>query len=305
MKKEYLEEVKNYIHKNGKLNSEFCSYSKIYSMTTENIAGFLNNYDLKNKKVLTVAGSGDQRINAFMLGASKVTCFDINPLTKLQINLKDAALKIVNYEKFIKFFGVHTSRYGNYYEFLDRKVFNEFKNKLDDDTYEFYNYLINGTNYINYYDIYQGFNNNLDLLTKMDNYLTPDSFDNAKRIMNNKTINFIESDLKTLSSKLGNEKYDLILLSNISDYIHLMYEENPLYYYRELIDELTDHLNKYGIIQVGYIYSSYHKNSNTSKFRLNDERYKYFPTNTFHSVLVDSYDNNGSKDKIITYRKLN
>ena len=305
MKKEYLEEIKQYICSNGKLNTDFGSYSKIYSMTTENIAGFLNNYDLKNKKVLTVAGSGDQRINSFMLGASKVTCFDINPLTKLQINLKDTALKIVNYEKFINFFGINTRRYDNYYEFLDNRVFNEFKNKLDTDTYEFYNFLINKRNLTNYYDIYQGFDNNLDLLTKMDNYLTPDSYEMAKQIIKNKDIDFVESDIKTLPDKLSNEKYDLILLSNISDYIHKMYKDNPLYNYRLLIDELTNHLNQFGTIQVGYIYSTYHKENDTSNFRFNSERQKYFPTSIFHTQQVDSYDNNGEKDKIITYQKIN
>ena len=303
MKKEYVEEVKQYICQNGKLDTEFSPFSKIYSMTTENIAGFLSNYDLKGKKVLTVAASGDQRINSFMLGASKVTCFDINPLTKLQLNLKDTALKIVNFEKFVKFFGIRSGRYGNYYEFLDKKIFNELQNKVDNDTYIFYNYLINEKNLINYYDIYFGSEVDLELLTKMDNYLTPDSYENAKRIMKNKKIDFIESDVKTLPDKLGNEKYDYILLSNISDYIHKMYKNNPMSSYRELIDALAEHLNMFGTMQVGYIYSTYYKESDVSKFRINEERQKYFPTNMFYSKLVDSYDNNGEKDKVITYQK--
>ena len=49
MTKEYLEELKKYLLKNGKLDPDFGPYSKMYSMTTENIAGFLNNLDLKVK----------------------------------------------------------------------------------------------------------------------------------------------------------------------------------------------------------------------------------------------------------------
>ena len=304
MTKEYLEELKKYLLKNGKLDPDFGPYSKMYSMTTENIAGFLNNLDLKDKNVLSVAASGDQRINAYMLGAKNVTCFDINPLTKLQLNLKDTALKIVNFEKFINFFGIYSGKYGSYYKYLDKEIFKEIKNDLDEDTFKFFDYIINGNQNIGSHDIYQSFDNNLDLLKNMNNYLTKDSFDLAKQVMSKKKIDFIESDIKALPDKLGDNKYDLILLSNISDYIHLMYEDKSLYYYRELIDALIEHLNLYGTIQVGYIYSNYHKGNDTSNFKYKDQRIKYFPTRDFHTIQVDSYYHNDEKDKIITFQKL-
>ncbi len=59
MSMEYIEQVKNYINKAGTLSDRFGRFSKIYSMSTENIYGFLSNYELTDKKVLTVAGSGD------------------------------------------------------------------------------------------------------------------------------------------------------------------------------------------------------------------------------------------------------
>lgn len=304
MTKEYLEELKKYLLKNGKLDPDFGPYSKMYSMTTENIAGFLNNLDLKDKNVLTVAASGDQRINAYMLGAKNVTCFDINPLTKLQLNLKDTTLKIVNFEKFINFFGIYSGKYGSYYKYLDKEIFKEIKNDLDEDTFKFFDYIINGNQNIGSHDIYQSFDNNLDLLKNMNNYLTKDSFDLAKQVMSKKKIDFIKSDIKALPDKLGNNKYDLILLSNISDYIHLMYEDRSLYYYRELIDGLIEHLNLFGTIQVGYIYSNYHKGNDTSNFKYKDQRLKYFPTREFHTMQVDSYNNRCAKDKIITFQKL-
>ncbi|MBR3524061.1 MAG: DUF3419 family protein [Bacilli bacterium] len=304
MTKEYLEELKKYLLKNGKLDPDFGPYSKMYSMTTENIAGFLNNLDLKDKNVLTVAASGDQRINAYMLGAKNVTCFDINPLTKLQLNLKDTTLKIVNFEKFINFFGIYSGKYGSYYKYLDKEIFKEIKNDLDEDTFKFFDYIINGNQNIGSHDIYQSFDNNLDLLKNMNNYLTKDSFDLAKQVMSKKKIDFIKSDIKALPDKLGNNKYDLILLSNISDYIHLMYEDRSLYYYRELIDGLIEHLNLFGTIQVGYIYSNYHKGNDTSNFKYKDQRLKYFPTREFHTMQVDSYNNRCTKDKIITFQKL-
>ena len=41
---------------------------------------------------MTVASSGDRRLNAYLLGARNVTCFDINPITLLHMNLKDTII---------------------------------------------------------------------------------------------------------------------------------------------------------------------------------------------------------------------
>lgn len=304
MNKEYLISAKKHLEKYGHLNPDFGTYSKIYSMTTENIYGFLKNYDLKNKKVLTVAASGDQRLNCYLLGASNVTCFDINPLAKLQLNLKDEALINLNYEKFIKFIGIYSKKYGDYYKTLDDQIFEELKDKIDFETYLLFNYIINENKNIKPRDIYFPFENELDKLIKMNNYLEQDSFNKLKKIMGHKKIDFIESNIKDLPDKLNNEKYDLILLSNISDYLYEIYPTQQLLKYRELIDSLYTHLNLYGTIQVGYIYSSYYKCEKTSRFINKESREKIFPSKDFHSVIVNSYYENNTYDKVITYQKL-
>lgn len=51
----------------------------MYPFTTEMISGYFNKLDLKDKKILTVGSSIDQGLNALLLGAKKVTIFDINP----------------------------------------------------------------------------------------------------------------------------------------------------------------------------------------------------------------------------------
>ena len=297
-----LNELKEYINYNGKLNNEFGKYSKLYSMTTENIYGFLKNYNLQDKKILTVAGSGDQRLNSYLMGSFSVSCFDINPLVLYHLRLKDELIKHVNFEKFIKFFGIYTKKYGNYYKSLDSKIFNELKDYLDEDTYNIFNYFIESN--INYKKIYFDFENDLNILSNMNNYLTNDNYDKLRNIIKNKEIDFINSDLISLPNKIKDKKYDMILLSNISDYTHKMFLSNDLKRYRELIDKLTDNLNLYGILQVGYIYSDYSKKLDVSDFSIKKERQKYFPTDLFHTTLVNSYDNINEYDKVITYQKL-
>lgn len=302
MEKEYLRQIINYINNLGTLCNNFGSFSKVYNMTTENIYGFLNNYDLKDKNVLTVSGSGDQRLNAYFLGAKNVTCFDINPLTKFHMELKDKAIENINFEKFLNFFGIYTRKYGSYYKMLDYRIYDEFKDKLGLEVKEFYDYIINSPD-IKEHDIYYGFNNDLRVLEKMNPYLTPSHYSLMKKVIKDKPIDFIESELEDLPDIIKGEKYDVILLSNISDYTHRVYEKDDLKQFRYLIDRLTTNLNKNGIMQVGYVYSEYSVFDDVSNFRYNEDRNKYFPNNLFYSVPVDSYVNQNYKDNVITYQK--
>ena len=302
MDKKRIEDIKEYLYITGCLSNNFGPYSKVYSMTTENIGGFLTNYDLKNKSVLSVAGSGDQRLNAYLLGAENVTCFDINPITKLQLNLKDKIIEKVNYEKFIKFFGIYSRRYGDYYECLDMRIFEEVINDIDSDTYDFFEYVINN-DCISSEDIYFRFLNSLNKLKKMNLYLEEDNYYKLSEIIKSKDLDFIESDIACLEDKIRDRKYDFILLSNISDYIHEIYSDDCLENYYELVKSLSTHLNDDGIMQVGYIYGTNQSNADISCFNDGVERRKVFGKDEFDLVYVDPYDNIRNKDKVIVYKK--
>ena len=78
-------------------------FNSIYPFTSENIAGYMKGLDLTDKKVITVTGSTDHILNAVLLGATEITTFDINPLTKHYMDLKIGAIKNLSYEEFIEF----------------------------------------------------------------------------------------------------------------------------------------------------------------------------------------------------------
>jgi len=298
MTKKELEDVKKYLLKHKEFSYDFGNYSRIYNMTTENISGFLNNYDLKDKRVLTVAGSGDQRLNAYLLGASDVTCFDVNPFCELHLRLKDTAIKILNYDDFVKFFGLFDLR-----TFFDRNIFNELSSYLDYETYLFYDFIMNNSSNIKPDDVYFDFNNKLSLMKVVNNYINNENYNKLSKILRKEHLNFININVDNLPELLKGEKFDFILLSNISDYIHMIYSEYDLEKFRDLINRLMDLLNLYGVIQVGYIYSRYERHSDVSKFHINPYRHEYFPTDRFHTMFVNSYYNDGTYDKVITYQK--
>lgn len=67
-------------------------FSTIYPFTTENISGYIDFFDLKDKSLLTVGSSGDQEINAISKGCKDITVVDINPYTKYYYYLKVASI---------------------------------------------------------------------------------------------------------------------------------------------------------------------------------------------------------------------
>ncbi len=82
-------------------------FSLLYPFTTENISGYINYFDLKDKSLLTVGSSGDQLINAILFDAKKVTLFDTNPYSKFYIYLKIAAILELKREELLNFLRYH------------------------------------------------------------------------------------------------------------------------------------------------------------------------------------------------------
>ena len=61
--------------------NRFSTYDKVYFETNEKCDKIISNYDVKDKSVLTVLGSGDQAFQFYKHGAKNVDLFDVNKLT--------------------------------------------------------------------------------------------------------------------------------------------------------------------------------------------------------------------------------
>ena len=60
---------------------DYQQYDKIYNSSNEAYQNIISNFDIREKKVLSVIGSGDQVFHLYNLGAKTVDLFDINKLT--------------------------------------------------------------------------------------------------------------------------------------------------------------------------------------------------------------------------------
>ncbi len=77
---------------------------KIYPFATENVSGYIGEFKLKDKSLLTVGSSGDQAINAVLRNCKDITLYDIAPESLYYYYLKCAGLICLNKDEFLEFF---------------------------------------------------------------------------------------------------------------------------------------------------------------------------------------------------------
>ena len=78
-------------------------FRAVYPFTTENISGYIDEFDLKDKSLLTVGSSSDQVINAAFKGCRDITVLDKSVFAKEYFYLKKAAILKLNQEELFKF----------------------------------------------------------------------------------------------------------------------------------------------------------------------------------------------------------
>lgn len=131
-----LKQMENCINK----KHSDCSFYTLYPFTTENIDGYIDLFDLKDKSLLTLGSSSDQAINAGLLGCKNITIFDICPSTKFYYYLKLASLSSLEWEMFLRFlcktnYRKNTSSNPNLYK---KHIFDKVKETLKSLDYESY-----------------------------------------------------------------------------------------------------------------------------------------------------------------------
>ncbi len=230
-------------------------YTPMYVYTTEKVSEYYKKLNIKNKKILTIAGSGDQLINAYLLGASEVVIFDLNKLSKFITLLKITALKTLTYKEFLKFFGENIDD-----STLSYTLFKKIRKKLDNETNHLFESLYSYFNYSGKHIVHSNFfhqrgylitniRDRNDYLKNSTNYLK------ARESVENKKIKFIFSDVNDLTFKIK-DKFDIINLSNTPTFlVKHIYKNNPLEeFYKNIILKLNKLLNPGGVLFF-YVYS--------------------------------------------------
>ena len=297
-------------------------FDNIYSFTNENTKEALKEINLNNKKCLTVLGSSDQALEMCQKGASAITTFDINPLTKYYLNLKVAALKAnLSLDEYLEYFCYTDMRNIVNYKAFNNKTFLKIKEYLDGDSYIFWNKLYkkysDNPHMIRYKDgLFKEDENIYSILKTTINYLNDDNYEKLKHNIENTNINFINSNIKEICNEL-NEKYDFIYLSNIIQYTSRIFKNNitntkqktiyELEQYKNLIEKLSNYLNKNGILYAGYIYLPERTGDSTAIYDVNNKKkifsedeYEFIRFTGMYQLKNKKYN---SQDECIVYTK--
>jgi len=229
------------------------SFGEIYPFTTENIAGYINLFDLKDKSLLTVGSSCDQIINAVLKDCKDVTLVDINPYSKFYFYLKMASFLELERKEFLQFF-----RFKDY-----PKVFKENNNVFNKKTYK----KIEKTLRLLDYESFLFWSELFDNFSSYDirNYLfSHDEGRNSEIIGSNLYLqnNLLYKDTRMKLQKVRpkfitediflvkfDRTFDNIWLSNISHYI-------MTYIFKILIIRMSKYLNENGNLLMTYLYET-------------------------------------------------
>lgn len=283
-------------------------FSTIYTFTTENIAGYIKYFDLKNKSLLTVGSSGDQVLNAYYEGAKDITLYDINEYSKYYTYLKIAAILSLNYKEFQQFFFIQAfGKYYNKYVFSN-ELFNKLKDnlkQLDYDSYMFFETIFNTYNKNKIRrNLFNDDESREEVIKGYNNYLkNEDNYNKLKSIIKSICFKYVNGNI--FKDKIDG-KYDNIFLSNLCTTSGI----NKL---KELLMKLDkENININGKILIGYLWNikyniKYYEQYwiEVYKMPITKHELKHF-ISEHHSIKnSDSflYDRSNKKDLVLIYRK--
>ena len=265
-------------------------FSWLYLFTNENISGFYKKLDFKDKEVLSVTGSGDHILNAYLHGAKSVDAFDINPLAKYFSELKIAAVKSLTKEEFLLFFNNNTGLFKTSKYFFNESFYkNKIRNNLKKEYRFFWDYLFEKytSKEIKKSFLFTDDKLSFEGIIDVNDYLKNDeNYYKLREILFKKYVNYYDIDLKEVVNI--NKKYQLVILSNIASYLDQMFNDQHLKRFREIIEKLKSDDTK---IVVSYLYYGCIKNvDNQSPIYLKEQVEKFFDNKDFEYIGFDSVE---------------
>ena len=218
----------------------------IYTFSNENLDHLFKKLNVKGKKVLTVGSGGDQAIYSIYKGAREVDLIDANVLTKAIVELKLAAIKAFDLNIFCEFMQVLTHGGEKLRDGYLERAYRKLSAYLPKDVQLFWDnvFLYSTPEFLE--------NRFIHMFVSTGGYQYSEFYNNErcynklkkKLLKGDVKINYIFAEFRDFPEETQ-KKYDVILLSNIKDYIHDDTE------FSDVVEKLyRKRLNWGGMIQV-------------------------------------------------------
>jgi hypothetical protein len=202
---------------------------RVYSFTNENLTGLSSLYNFENAKVLSVLGSGDQYFTAVLKGAKEIVLFDNNIDAWDYFRFKLNALKHFSYGQFYDAFLTFECFYEEEYEHSRDLLSQEDAKKMD----ELKDVCGNLNMLLKYSDLpLLRYGRGINIP-----YLDYDAYKELQlRLREMPEPKFHPVDILKLPEVLDSMKYDVILTSNILQWIGGRFED-PIMDYRVFLEQ--------------------------------------------------------------------
>ncbi|MBE5758041.1 MAG: DUF3419 family protein [Clostridiales bacterium] len=257
--------------------------NRVYPFSNENICDSLKDINLDGKSVITVGSSGDQVLNSILKGANEITLIDGNPVARFYVELKLSAIRNLSFEEFLKYF-----RRKNV---LNPKYYSKISHDLSPKAKEFWDTLMLEMGERSQKVLLRNLFHHPGVFNEdqMSNsyYKNITDFNTLKERIPNTQIDYIVEEFMDFPKALKDKKADLIMLSNVGDYIDLID-------FSVVVKHLySNNLKSGGKIQVyynfapEYIYKKYSKKvlSNSVDNNANNNSYlDIFPEYEYESM---------------------
>jgi hypothetical protein len=187
-----------------------------------------------------------------------ITCFDINPYVKYYFELKKAAIMALDYNDFFNFFSFldYPKTFRNNKKAFSYYTYRKISPYIEKNSKCFWDNLyleLDGLDIRK--NLFSNDEEKVEVLKLINRYLNEKEYYLIKNKILNAHPNFINSDIVNVESKLK-EKYDYIFLSNIAGYLEIMFQDNLLENFRNLVLNLSKFINENGVIIMAYLYNT-------------------------------------------------
>lgn len=194
----------------------------MYVYATEMVKNYYSILKLKDKRVLTICGSGDQVLNAYLFEAKEVISFDINERAEFITRLKIEAIKILSYEDFLNFFG-DGRKEGTFSFVMYKKIREKLPNKIRkyfDMLYK--KHKFDGKKLIKDEMFFRQRTELYNLIKEINFYLKDEkNYLKLRSLLYKIKFKFIRFNLLNDDlNKFLDEKFDVINLSNVPNYLY-------------------------------------------------------------------------------------
>lgn len=180
----------------------------IFRFSNENLSSYQKLYDFNDARVLSVGGSGDQYFTAILNGAKEVTLFDRDPNFWPYFATKFYAIQAISYNEFLKHF-VWNDRFQPMFDSAEQYMPAKVKDAINEKVIK--------------RNIATGFCNSeifYAIETKAIPYLDSIGYERLQQNLKGRDLPDIHiTDIRDLPKEVGKNPYDIMLTSNIYDWI--------------------------------------------------------------------------------------